>query len=49
MVKMFNIFWGVEILRRMLNDGSTIEYLGKLLIMDITDQGRHRPTKVARL
>ena len=33
----------------MLNDRSTVPHRGKLVIMDITDQGKHRPTKVARI
>jgi hypothetical protein len=40
---------GVEIERRMLNDRYTISHDGQLVIMDVTDQGRHRPLKVARL
>lgn len=47
MVKMFNR--GVEVERRMLNDRSTVCHRGKLIISDETDQGRHRPTKVARI
>ena len=47
MVKMYR--HGVELERRMLNDRSTPQHRGKLVIMDITDQGRHRPVKVARL
>jgi hypothetical protein len=47
MVKMFNL--GVEVERRMLLDCSTRHYGGELVIMDATDQGRHRPVKVARL
>ncbi|MRW85677.1 hypothetical protein GJ698_16475 [Pseudoduganella sp. FT26W] len=46
-VKMFN--HGVEVERRMLNDRYTSKYDGKLVIMDATDSGRHRPIKVARL
>lgn len=46
-VKMFN--HGVEVDRRMLNDRSTVQHRGKLIISDETDQGRHRPTKVARV
>lgn len=40
---------GVEIDRRLLNDRYTVKHNGRLVIMDITDQGRHRPIKVARL
>ena len=47
MVKMFN--HGVEVDRRMLNDRSTVQHRGKLIISDETDQGRHRPTKIARI
>lgn len=47
MVKMFNR--GVEVDRRMLNDRSTVQHRGKLIIADETDQGRHRPTKIARI
>lgn len=47
MVKMFK--HGVELERRMLSDRATAQHRGKLLIMDVTDQGRHRPVKVARL
>jgi hypothetical protein len=47
MVRMFNC--GVEVDRRMLNDRSTVQHKGKLVISDETDQGRHRPTKVARI
>ena len=47
MVKMFK--QGVELERRMLNDRATPQHRGKLVIMDVTDQGRHRPVKVARL
>lgn len=46
-VKMFN--HGVEVDRRMLTDRSTVQHRGKLVISDETDQGRHRPTKVARV
>ena len=47
MVKMF--VQGVEIEKRLLNDRYTQTYRGKLVIVDATDQGRHRPVKVARL
>lgn len=47
LVKMFER--GVEVERRMLNDRYTTVHKGQLVIMDITDQGRHRPIKVARL
>lgn len=47
MVKMFK--HGVELERRMLHDRSTPQHRGTLVIMDVTDQGRHRPVKVARL
>ena len=47
MVKMFKR--GVELQRRMLSDRSTTQHRRKLLIIDVTDQGRHRPVKVARL
>ena len=47
MVRMFKL--GVELERRMLNDRSTPSHRGQLVIMDVTDQGRHRPVKVARL
>ena len=40
---------GVELERRMLSDRSTPQHRGQLVIMDVTDQGRHRPVKVARL
>lgn len=40
---------GVELERRMLNDRHTYKFSGDLVIMDVTDQGRHRPVKVARL
>jgi hypothetical protein len=46
-VKMFKL--GVEVERRMLLDRSTRQYRGELVIIDVTDQGRHRPVKVARL
>jgi hypothetical protein len=44
---MFNC--GIPVERRMLNDRYTIKYDGQLVIMDATDNGRHRPIKVARL
>lgn len=47
MVKMFSN--GVEVERRLLNDRYTPVHRGKLVIMDATDQGRHRPMKVARI
>lgn len=47
MVKMFK--QGVEIEKRLLNDRYTQTHRGKLVIIDATDQGRHRPVKVARL
>lgn len=47
LVKMYKC--GVEIDRRMLNDRYTVKHNGRLVIMDVTDQGRHRPIKVARL
>lgn len=47
MVKMFSM--GVELPKRQLTDRSTVQHRGKLVIMDVTDQGRHRPMKVARL
>lgn len=47
MVRMFNR--GVEVDRRMLSDRSTLQHRGELVISDETDQGRHRPTKIARL
>lgn len=40
---------GVELHRRQITDRSTVQHRGKLVIMDVTDQGRHRPVKVARL
>lgn len=46
-VKMFN--HGVEVDRRTLFDRSTVQHRGKLVISDETDQGRHRPTKIARI
>jgi hypothetical protein len=46
-VKMFN--HGVEVDRRMLSDRSTVQHRGKLVIADETDQGRHRPSKIARI
>lgn len=47
MVKMFSM--GVELPKRQLTDRSTVQHRGKLVIMDVTDQGRHRPMKVARI
>lgn len=47
MVRMYK--QGVELDRRMLTDRSTPQHRGKLVILDVTDQGRHRPVKVARL
>lgn len=47
MVKMFAL--GVEVERRMLNDRYTPTHRGKLVIMDVTDQGKHRPVKAARI
>jgi len=47
MVKMFKD--GVEIERRLLNDRYTPVQRGRLTIADETNQGRHRPTKIARL
>lgn len=47
MVKMFTL--GVEMDRRMLHDRSTPQHRGKLVIMDLNNQGRHRPMKTARL
>src|SRR5438067_2200116 len=47
MVKMYKL--GVEVERRMLSDRYTVKHEGQLVILDVTDQGRHRPTKVARL
>jgi hypothetical protein len=44
-VKMWNR--GVEIDRRVLRDAAGTR--GQLVVQDITDQGRHRPAKVARL
>jgi hypothetical protein len=38
---------GVEIDRRVLQDAAGTR--GQLVVQDITDQGRHRPTKVACL
>lgn len=38
---------GVEVDRRVLRDAAGTR--GQLVVQDITDQGRHRPTKVARL
>lgn len=38
---------GVEVDRRALRDVAGTP--GQLVILDITDQGKHRPTKVARL
>lgn len=38
---------GVELDRRVLREAAGTR--GQLLVQDITDQGRHRPTKVARL
>jgi len=46
-VKMFN--HGVEVDRGMLTDRSTVQHRGKLVISDETDQGRHRPSKIARI
>lgn len=46
-VKMFR--HGVELNRRLLNDSSTPEHRGELVIMDITDIERRRPVKVAKL
>lgn len=47
MVKMFAN--GVELERRLLNDRYTRVYRGRLTIADQTNQGRHRPSKVARI
>lgn len=47
MVKMFKD--GVELERRLLNDRYTRVYRGRLAIADQTHQGRHRPSKVARI
>lgn len=47
MVKMFS--HGVEVDRRMLSDRSTVQHRGKLVISDETNQGRHRPSKIARI
>lgn len=47
MVKMFK--HGVELERRLLNDRYTRVYRGRLTIADVTHQGRHRPSKVARI
>lgn len=47
MVKMFK--QGVEIDRPLLNDRYATQLRGKLTVTDKTDQGMHRPTKVARL
>jgi hypothetical protein len=46
-VKMF--VNGVEVERRMLSDRYTPRHRGMLTISDETNQGRHRPTKIARL
>lgn len=40
---------GVELERRLLNDRYTRVYRGRLTIADATHQGRHRPSKVARI
>jgi len=40
---------GVEVDLRMLSDRSTVQHRGKLVIPDETDQGRHRPSKIARI
>ncbi|MCS0582869.1 hypothetical protein NX784_14855 [Massilia pinisoli] len=47
MVKMFE--GGVELEKRKLHDRYTRVYRGRLTISDVTHQGRHRPSKVARL
>ena len=47
MVKMFRL--GIELERRMLGDRATPQHRGHLVVMDVTDQDRHRPVKVARL
>jgi hypothetical protein len=40
---------GVELERRLLNDRYTRVYQGRLTISDKTQQGRHRPSKIARI
>jgi hypothetical protein len=47
LVKMFK--QGVEIEKRLLNDRYTQTHRGRLVTIDATDQGRHKPMKVARL
>lgn len=47
MVRMFSN--GVEIDKRKLHDRYTQTHRGKLVIIDATDQGRHRSVKLARL
>lgn len=47
MVRMFK--HGVELERRLLNDRYTQVVRGTLTISDQTNQGRHRPTKIARI
>lgn|GEM_PF-6224684 len=40
---------GVEVERRTLNYRFQIKYDGQLVIMNVVNQGRHRPMKVVRL
>lgn len=40
---------GIELERRMLSDRYTPVHRGRLTITDETHQGRHRPSKVARI
>lgn len=40
---------GVAIPRQMLNDRYTVKHTGRLVVMEVTDQGLCRPVKVARL
>jgi hypothetical protein len=47
MVKMLS--HGVEVERHMLSDRSMVKHKGKLVISDEPDQGRHRPSKIARI
>jgi hypothetical protein len=47
MVKMFT--HGVEIEKRMLSDRFTPVQRGRLTVSDETQQGRHRPSKIARI
>lgn len=40
---------GIELEKRKVHDRYTRVYRGRLTIADVTHQGRHRPSKVARI